>query len=103
MPWLGKTNQPNRPSENIEAPPPSPTALPMGAAHQACRRLNASVTAMAARPISVSLTVSHRFRVMLWFQVSRKVPASSSRAISGAPQKMPMIAGAMRMTTTLRK
>ena len=58
---------------------------------------------MAARPISASLTVSQRVRVMLWFQVSRKVPASSSRAISGAPQKMPMIAGAARMTRMLRK
>ena len=87
----------------IEALPPSPTALPMGAAHQAWMRLNASVTAMAATPISASLTASHRVRVMLWFQVSRKVPASSSRAISGAPQKTPVIAGAMRMTRTLRK
>ena len=103
MPWVGKTNTPNRVSPNIEPPPPSPTALPMGAAHQAWIRLNASVTAMAATPISASLIASHRVRVMLWFQVSRKVPASSSRAISGAPQKMPMIAGAMRMTTTLRK
>ena len=75
----------------------------MGAAHQACMRLNASVTAMAAAPISASLTVSQRVRVMLWFQVSRKVPASSSRAISGPPQKTPVIAGAMRMTRTLRK
>ena len=58
---------------------------------------------MAATPVRVSLTASHRVRVTLWFQVSRKVPASSSRAISGAPQKMPMIAGAMRMTTPLRK
>ena len=87
----------------IEALPPSPTALPMGAAHQACSRLNASVTATAATPISVSLTISHRVRVMLWFQASRQVPVSSSRAISGAPQKMPMIAGAARTTRTLRK
>ena len=103
MPWVGKTNTPNRVSLKIEEPPPSPTALPMGAAHQACRRLNASVTAMAAPPISVSLTASHRVRVMDWFQVSRKVPASSSREISGAPQKTPVTAGAMRMTRMLRK
>ena len=103
MPCVGKTNQPNRVSLNIEEPPPSPTALPMGAAHQAWIRLNASVTAMAAAPISTSLTVSHLVRVMLWFQVSRKVPASSSREISGAPQKTPMTAGAMRMIRTLRK
>ncbi len=103
MPWLGKTNQPNRPSESIEAPPPKPTARPMGAAHQAWIRLNASVTTMAATPISTSLIVSHLLRVMLWFQVSRKVPFSSSREISGAPQKMPVIAGAARMARTLRK
>jgi len=75
----------------------------MGAAHQACKRLNASATAMAAAPTSASLTVSHLVRVTLWFQVSRKVPASSSRAISGAPQKTPVIAGAMRMIRTLAK
>ena len=98
MPCVGKTNAPYRPSVNIEALPPSPTALPIGAAHQACIRLNASVTTMAATPISTSLTASQRVRVMLWFQASRNVPVSSSRAISGAPQNMPMTAGATRMT-----
>ena len=52
---------------------------------------------MAARPVSASLTASHRVRVMLWVQASRNVPASNSRAISGAPQKMPMTAGARTM------
>ena len=61
-------------------------------------RLSASVTAMAARPVSVSLTTSHRVRVMLWFQARVNVRVSSSRAISGAPQKMPMTAGAARMS-----
>ena len=61
-------------------------------------RLSASVTAMAARPVSASLTTSHRVRVMLWFQARVNVRVSSSRAISGAPQKMPMIAGATRMS-----
>ena len=55
---------------------------------------------MAARPVSASLTASHRVRVMLWVQASRNVPVSSSRAIIGAPQKMPMMAGATMMTTT---
>ena len=32
--------------------------------------------------------------VMLWVQTSRWVPASSSRAISGAPQNAPMTGGA---------
>ncbi len=67
--------------------------------HQACMRLRASVTAIAARPVRVSLTASHRMRVMLWFQARWWVPASNSRATSGAPQKMPMTAGAMRMIT----
>ena len=83
----------NRPPLNTELLPPRPMAVVMGSAHQACMRLSASVTAMATRPISVSLTVSHRVRVTLWFQASANVPASSSRAISGAPQKMPRIAG----------
>ena len=78
-------------------------ALPMGSAHQAYMRLSASVTAMAARPVSVSLTASHRVRVMLWFQARANVRVSISRAISGAPQKMPMMAGVMRMTRTLSK
>jgi hypothetical protein len=69
----------------------------MGAAHQVCMRLSASVTAMAARPGSASLLASHRVRVMLWVQAMRNVPVSNSRAISGAPQKMPMTAGARTM------
>ena len=40
-----------------------------------------------------SLTVSQRVRVTLWFQASWWVPVSSSRPISGAPQKMPIRAG----------
>ena len=59
----------------------------IGAAHQACRRLNPSVTAMAAAPVNASLTVSHRILVTLWFQVSRTVPVSHSRAISGRPRR----------------
>ena len=54
---------------------------------------------MAARPVSPSLTASQRVRVMLWFHTSRCVPASSSRAISGAPQKSPMSAGRTSTTT----
>jgi hypothetical protein len=37
-------------------------------------------------------------RVTLWFHTSRWVPASSSRAISGAPQNSPISAG--RTSTT---
>jgi hypothetical protein len=55
---------------------------------------------MAARPVRVSLTASHRVRVMDWFQARAEVPVSSSRAISGAPQNRPMTAGARRMITT---
>ena len=54
----------------------------------------ARVTAVVASPVSVSLTVSHRVRVLLWFQASWQVSVLSSRAISGAPRKMPVIAGA---------
>ena len=54
-------------------------------------------------PIAQWSDTGHRVRLMLWFQASRPVPVSSSRAISGAPQKMPRIAGAARMIRTLRK
>src|SRR5450755_41661 len=57
-------------------------------------RLSSPAVAMAASPIRPSLTASQRVRVTLWLQVSRRVPASSSRATSGAPQNRPMPAGA---------
>jgi hypothetical protein len=50
--------------------------------------------AIAARPVSVSLTAIQRVLVTLWFHASRRVPFSISRVTSGAPQKMPMTAGA---------
>jgi len=46
-----------------------------------------------------SLVASHRVRVTLWFQASRYVPASISRATSGATQKAPTTAGATAITT----
>src|SRR6516164_11248371 len=81
-------NSPSRPWSNTEPTgygPPRPMALLMGSAHQACMRLSASVTAMAARPVSASLTASHRVRVMLWVQARASVRVSNSWAISGAP------------------
>ena len=66
-------------------------------------RLSPSVTAMAARPPTVSLTASHRVRVMDWFQARAEVPVSSSRAISGAPQNRPMTAGVRRMSMALSR
>ena len=99
MPRVAKISGLNRPPVNTEVLAPRLMARPMGSAHQAYMRLSASVTAMAARPVSASLTVSHRVRVMPWVQTSANVRVSSSRAISGAPQKMPMIAGATTMTT----
>ena len=73
-------------------------ALSIGSDHQSTARLPSPATATAARPTSPSLTASQRVRVTLWFQTSRCVPASSSRAISGAPQKIPIRAG--RTSTT---
>ncbi len=49
--------------------------------------------ATAARPTAPSLIATQRRLVTLWFQASRNVPVSSSLAISGAPQKIPMSAG----------
>jgi hypothetical protein len=70
----------------------------MGLAHQVTARLPSPAAVVAARAVRPSLTASQRVRVMLWFHTSRWVPASSSRAISGAPQKIPMSAG--RTSTT---
>ncbi len=65
----------------------------MGLAHQPSIRLSTPAAARLARPRTVSLMASQRSRVTLWFQASRNVPLSSSRAISGAPQNRPITAG----------
>src|SRR5450755_3596437 len=71
-----------------------------GPEHQVIMRLSRPAAAMAASPIRPSLTASQRVRVTLWLHASRNVPASISRAISGAPQNAPMRAGAPYSTTT---
>ena len=65
----------------------------MGLAHQVIIRLSRPAVTMAASPMRPSFTAIQRVRVTLWFQASRYVPASNSRAIRGAPQNMPMSAG----------
>ena len=57
-------------------------------------RLSSPTATAAASAVTPSLVASQRVRVTDWFQASRWVPVSSSRATSGAPQKMPMTAGA---------
>ena len=69
-------------------------ALSIGLDHQVTMRLSSPAAAMLARPTTPSLTASQRVRVTLWVHARRKVPVSSSRATSGAPQKIPMSAGA---------
>ncbi len=100
MPWVAKFSSLNR-LWATPAPEPSATAWLIGAAHQVCSRLSASVRAMAVRPPTASLTASHRVRVTDWFQARAAVPVSSSRAISGAPQNRPMTAGTSRMIPVL--
>ena len=73
----------------------NPPARSIGLAHQVMTRLISPVVSMAARPVRASLAAIQRVRVTLWFQASRKVPASSSRVTRGAPQNMPMMAGVM--------
>ena len=82
--------------------PPWPTARLSGAAHQVNSRLSASVMVMAASPPTASLTASHLVLVTDWLQARSKVPVSSSRAISGAPQNRPMTAGVKAMRAMLR-
>src|SRR6266568_7575885 len=69
----------------------NPPARSTGLAHQVTTRLSSPAVTIAARPVRASLAAIQRVRVTLWFQASRKVPASSSRVTSGAPQKTPMM------------
>ena len=55
-----------------------------------------------ARPTTASLTASHRLRVMVWFHTNWWVPVSSSRPISGAPQNMPISAGAASRNSSVK-
>ena len=70
-------------------------AASIGLAHQSTIQVSSPPIAMAAMPTSPSFTASQRCRVTLWVQARRKVPVSSSRAMSGAPKKSPTSAGAM--------
>ena len=69
-----------------------------GLDHQVTIRVRSPAAAIDARPTSPSLVASQRVRLTLWVQASRNVRFSSSRATRGAPQKIPMSAGATRTT-----
>ena len=77
------------------APKRSWFTLSMGLNHHVTIRLKSPPTAALARPTSPSLTSNQRIRLTLCVQARRKVPVSSSRAMSGAPQNMPMRTGTM--------
>ena len=53
------------------------------------------MTALATAP-RPSFTASQRVRVTPWVHARRKVPASNSLEMSGAPQNMPMTRGMTR-------
>ena len=89
---------PNSGGSIREKDPFAVAAVSIGSAHQSTAKLSSPAAAIAARPMSPSLTASQRVRVTLWFHTSRWVPASSSRAISGAPQKIPTRAGTTSTT-----
>src|SRR5215469_11119251 len=89
---------PNAPRPFPTSPPPSGSARSTGPAHHDVMRLSNPAVAIVASPIAASLTAIQRDLVMLWVHAGRKVFASSSRVISGAPQKIPMRAGARYKT-----
>jgi hypothetical protein len=64
-------------------------------------RLSSPVAIIAAPPTSASFEPSQRVRVTLWVQARRKLPVSSSRAMSGAPQKIPISAGTMKSSAVI--
>ena len=70
-----------------------------GCDHQVTAKVSTPTAVAPARAVTPSLVASHRLRVTDWAQASRWVPASSSRATSGAPQNTPMITGATATTT----
>ena len=67
----------------------------IGLIHQSTIQVSSPPITIAARPTTASFTASQRRRVTLWVQERRKMPVSISRAISGAPKKSPMSAGAI--------
>src|SRR5262245_26169979 len=71
----------------------SPLASSMRCAQEVIAQLSSPTVATDAPPMRASSVASQRVRVTDWFQARRYVPVSSSRAISGAPQKMPIRAG----------
>src|SRR5262249_59754268 len=64
--------------------------------------LSKPAVTIVASPIVPSLTAIQRDLVTLCVQASRNVFASSSRVISGAPQKTPISPGARYMTAMQR-
>ena len=70
-----------------------------GADHQVTASVSTPMATAAPSSARPSLVASQRPRVTLWVQTSRWVPASSSRATSGAPQNAPSSAGATASTT----
>ena len=70
--------------------------LSSGLSHHVAIRLSKPAATKLANPTSASLTTSQRRLLTLWVQASRKVPVSSSWAMSGAPQNIPMRAGMTR-------
>lgn len=88
---------------NPMAPNRSPWTRSYGLAAQVSSRLNTPTTITLASAMNESFTTSQRVRETLWFQTSRCVPPSSSRVMSGAPQKRPMSAGTEMSRTLARK
>ena len=81
-------------------PTGNPPARSIGPAHQDSSSPAIPAKSIAAPPPMAILTSSHLVRVTDWFHISRWVPVSSSRAISGAPQNAPMTRGVRYMTAT---
>ena len=82
------------------APWPALTALSIGRDHHVMARPASAPAVPAPSKPTTSLVASQRLRVMLCDQTRVWVPASSSRATIGAPQKAPITAGTTYATAT---
>ena len=79
---------PNTIGSNLDSwlvPTGNPPARSIGPAHQDSSSAAIPAKSIAAPPPMAILTSSHLVRVTDWLHISRCVPVSSSRAISGAP------------------
>ena len=93
----------SRARAKLPAPNRSWLTMSSGLNHHVAIRLSNPAATKLASPTRPSLTTSQRRRLTLCVQARRNVPVSSSWAMSGAPQNIPMSAGTTRTSAVTRE